>query len=124
MLYQFRAWDGNVWMYSRDIYENDLSEFFGQVDNRTRELKDYGRDEMKIMQYTGLKDKNGKEIYEGDVVITTGNFGAPFNAAVYWNQKMASFCLTDKDGLPVGAWHWNNQLEIIGNIYENPELRT
>ena len=64
-----------------------------------------------IGEYTGLKDKNKKEIYEGDILKDTGevkNFGYFYRFGKYTDLK------TD------GDWAFSN--EIIGNIYENPEL--
>jgi len=71
---------------------------------------------FKLMQYTGLKDKNGKEIYEGDIVKGTGG---EFNEEVWeagWNE--------DRDfiGWSITPQNCEDGLEIIGNIYENPEL--
>ena len=75
-----------------------------------------------IMQYTGLKDKNGKEIFEGDILEHYVNFGPGGDQPGY---KTA----IELTGFGVNVQHWmfeevNKQFmpEIIGNIYENPEL--
>ena len=68
-----------------------------------------------IMQYTGLKDKNGKEIYEGDI-INWPNLNSV--GQVYYNQKEVVFCVKCKHD---EAW-LDSGCEVIGNIYENPEL--
>lgn len=72
-----------------------------------------------VMQYTGLKDKNGKEIYEGDIVI----IGKSLIEEIKWLDE--SNWIGEK--CPVNGWvnHgsiYKQKPEIIGNIYENPEL--
>jgi uncharacterized phage protein (TIGR01671 family) len=80
------------------------------------------KNEYPIMQYTGLKDKNGKEIYEDDIVRKG-------NKIYYVSFCMGSFELRKKsDSENCATGRRNNTdwmlLEIIGNIYENPELLT
>lgn len=77
---------------------------------------------VKDLQFTGLLDKNGKEIYEGDVV-RCANSSMPL-LYIRWKDGDSGFCASD-------ATKWFNFMldgsfalgvEIIGNIYENPEL--
>ena len=74
-------------------------------------------DGFELMQYTGLKDKNGKEIWEGDIVDAPDHCGK--EVVIYGPPNFAgAWC--------VGAWLLgtidDTDIEIIGNIYENPEL--
>ena len=90
---------------------------------------------FEVMQYTGLKDRNGKEIYEGDIVKIYNIDKKPIKAEVIFSY--GSFCLylsengaerindgecyeksLDFNELPSYA----NSVKVIGNIYENPEL--
>ncbi len=81
-----------------------------------------------VGQYTGLKDKNGKEIYEGDIAnITLGlveQGGYTERGVMQWNEKSASFSFLCNDSLFDAAFNRPDafKVEVIGNIYENPEL--
>lgn len=78
-----------------------------------------------LMQCTGLKDKNGKLIYEGDIVYKKGNKdhkGNKMFSTVVWCRMHAEFNISDENGLHRMPSDSNN-VEVIGNIYENPELQ-
>ena len=125
---KFRAWNfirdamGMVESYSfksdggASIYVSDIPRIDGDYKNN-----------YYLMQYTGLKDKNGKEVYEGDVVeIRRDHPVSPeytfVKGIVKWNDFTLSYSSVSFDGAS-----WTNglgrlQVEVLGNIYENPEL--
>lgn len=84
------------------------------ISNRAGKAFAYQVREETIGQYTGLKDKNGKEIYEGDIVLR-GSDNSP--EVVEFDDDI------DTDGVygRCSGWAFDGW-EVIGNIYENPEL--
>ena len=137
---KFRAWDGEsmyrvdsaMWseqegMHCLFIHEGSLVH---QIDNNTAT-----RDALVIMQSTGLKDKNGKEIYEGDIIGYVSYLGTQdvgdgygqdeFDGAkmvIDWDVEKARFKtpFSDTENIPVQLIP--TSFEVIGNIYENPDL--
>lgn len=74
--------------------------------------------DLTLMQYTGLKDKNGKEIYEGDVLKNYANV----NGEVIFVDGAFMFSWDEQEEVLTLYEIKMQRLEIIGNIYENPEL--
>jgi len=82
-------------------------------------------DDIILMQYTGLKDKNGKEIYEGDILKSKDCGFRPkaTKNLVEWDEELSAFMPFAYDLSDDGSnWIDRESMEIIGNIYENPEL--
>ena len=81
----------------------------------------FDEDNFIVMQYTGLKDKNGREIYEGDIVsfkVFDGLIHVSGTTSVYFSE--GAFRLNEHH--PIVDYIKNGEREVIGNIYEHPEL--
>ena len=123
---KFRAWDKHsqkmfandeLLIWNNNVYANDSKKL------TCNNLKGWSIDDEYLMQSTGLRDKNGKEIFEGDILDYKGR-----KALVRWHGSYASFIYRFVDELQNRKTEWKPlylaymKCEIIGNIYENPEF--
>ncbi len=108
---KFRGWNGS------EFYNPIIAE--GQVFRSGRDFEDWNTaSQDPLMQYVGLKDKNGVEIYEGDVIDYGFN---RFAAIVFWEGRFTFKGLNFSDGNPSAIVDFF-RYQVIGNIHENPEL--
>jgi len=119
---KFRFWDTyNKEMIYRDLY------FFEEEGIRT--VPDVYSDQYKVMQYTGLKDNQGKEIYEGDIVKFKPDSGYDIGQVVYGKHNGAFCFYLPHLGIRVPMLNSiqntmslvaDSDFEVMGNVYEHP----
>lgn len=131
MIPRFRAWDKDFkTMYEADdIVYIDFEE--KQICVKTlffERASRYDFNDIVLMQSTGLKDKNGKEIFEGDIIaINLEGIETPITAKVFQNRKIGILmfhAFEDNEDVPMVELLEGDSVEfaIIGNIWEDPEL--
>ena len=126
---KFRAWDKGLKEY---IYNVESIGVYASIEYDDYDFSDILIEErFEVEQYTGLKDKNNKEIYDGDIVESFVHPEIPIHYVVQWSDKFNGwFCKnlnnpeSDYKTVDIQLWVYikNNQFEVIGNIHENPEL--
>jgi uncharacterized phage protein (TIGR01671 family) len=136
---KFRAWDDGKkeWLLGYEYpslggfsldgecvlmgeWANVCTSFMFENDNRKRT-------DLKLMQFTGLQDKNGKDIYEGDILKSKVELegGTESIRKVVYGEGGFDMEKIEKDGKVDSMYlkkYWKYSLQVIGNIYENPEL--
>lgn len=133
---KFRIWNGEKMIYKSDHREYDdyfWLELDGTFHGHTRTgdewfnefYDEFNKINYELMQFTGLKDKNGKEIYEGDIILLpeTNQKGI-----IEWYEKESRFCVkgndkkgNEKRGELIKSFMQDLTI-VVGNIYENPDL--
>ena len=115
--FKFRAYDkkDNEMFYS-SMYQDKTSMAYGLGNF----LSECGDIEDTLMQYTGLKDKNGIDVYEGDVVKTKNSlYKVIYDKCCFWGiDEMGKYPIYQTKHYVME----DEIFEVIGNIYENPEL--
>lgn len=120
---KFRAWDK-----SSNIMRTDITSIRYNLDGSINQIDVFeGVDilfpekEAILMQYTGLKDKNGVEIYDGDIAecnyCTKHNLQIVYDAPQFRLKSVGGEACDNAHLIRINTW-----LKVIGNIYENPEL--
>lgn len=109
----------------RKVYDVDYVSFDDKYYGVTEEdgfCEEYTFNEVSLMVNTGFKDKNGKYVYEGDIVKVKGSW----NCIVEYRQKNCEYALKPIDEKwSVSPWYYFGNainIEVIGNIYENKEF--
>lgn len=109
---EFRAWEKNL----KEMIEVDDIDFKVGVINSSGIWRFF--DEIELMQYTGLKDRNGKKIFEGDILKVYDDFleGSLYGIVRFRNGR---FYLSTTKSYYNESWIY---FEVVGNIYENKDL--
>ncbi len=121
--YRGKTTKGSKWVYGSfvfsaewykgAIYQNELVGAFYQ-------LVKYDVDPDTAGQYSGIPDKKGAKIYQGDVVLVFENDGKYYKRLVIFDDENACFCFRCTDAL--FARQFADEYLVVGNIYDNPEL--
>lgn len=129
MIPRFRAYDSGSLcrMYSpSEVMVGDSCIWILDEESESNEW--IVNNDLVLMQSTGLKDKNGKEIFEGDIIaINLEGIETPITAKVFQNRKIGILmfhAFEDNEDVPMVELLEGDSVEfaIIGNIWENPEL--
>lgn len=122
MIPRFRAWDKEF----KEMVQVDALVFDEQIIKATYKNGNVVKEDLKnyvLMQSTGLRDKNEREIFEGDIVDYKGR-----KAIIKWHGSYASFIYMFVDELKERAQEWEPlylsyyHFEVVGNKFENPEF--
>ena len=121
---KFRVWNGKLYKVIGIDWANDKIIHIHVWDNEINRNKTlYPKDEPILLQFTGLKDKNGKEIYEGDIIKFKNDLGQERISVVKYEPSWAAFYVEDDEMKYTFDFMIDtSEIEIIGNFYENKEL--
>ena len=123
---KFRAWHKE----KKEIVDAEEIDFMNKVinyidndyENNRQEIRGAYFEDIELMQYTGLKDMREKEIYEGDIVKLRANHG--IGVIKYYDEWGAVIVeyIKPRPLAVLGMNYYKEDIEVLGNIYENPEL--
>ncbi len=136
IIFRGKRVDNGEWVYGRglqqckDELENEIVAIFEDVVKSEKYIKKEGKYTLYYVpvkaetlgQYTGLKDKNGKKIFEGDIVLIGEKLKAK---VIYYDgafRMQSEFSPTPIDTTDMGYMMREFSVRVIGNIHDNPEL--
>jgi uncharacterized phage protein (TIGR01671 family) len=117
----FRIWDiENKEMLKVQELDFEPTFYGGRIAIRPDQYSDYfDTEDMILMQYTGFHDRFGNEIYENDIVYVLSE---DENAIIEWDEQTAKFIIHFDGWIADFSNYYGKELEIMGDIYNNPEL--
>jgi phage uncharacterized protein TIGR01671 len=133
--FRFRVWDKSFHKYCENVIVSTINEeitVYGRLVNGRTQL--IPNSHVVLEQCTGLKDKNGRLIYEGDILefdLSIPTNGGHHRGIVYWKNQNNLIVWMISSLKHTGSWDirqiahpndWMTWAEVIGNIHENPEL--
>ncbi|WP_438832321.1 YopX family protein [Streptococcus pluranimalium] len=128
---KFRAWDihekkmitnEQIIIWNNNVYANDVGKL------KPDRLMGWNIDDKYLMQSTGMFDKNGVSIFEGDIVKTTRFFGIADEASGFYKEligvvkQLEGTWAIDTGNNAVDLWSEIDENEVLGNIHEKPDL--
>ncbi|VPP66587.1 phage protein [Streptococcus pneumoniae] len=134
MIPKFRVWHhelGRLMSVKCMFFQDSEIEEFELNDTLRNDYITAYPDEIELMQSTGLKDKNGKEIFEGDIVRTTRFLGRADEIGGFYEYEkdyvgvvkvLEGSWVIDTGSVAVRLWFEIDESEVLGNIYENLEF--
>ena len=114
--YKFRVWD-----VQKKLFVNHINDYLKLGSNKLITIPEHS-EEYIIQQYTGLKDKNGKDIYEGDILNCKGYDDWFDTTGFYFNFEVKFSIEKAGESDLTGYLYIPEDRELIGNVLENPEL--
>lgn len=134
MIPKFRVWHhelGRLMSVKCMFFQDSEIEEFELNDTLRNDYITAYPDEIELMQSTGLKDKNGKEIFEGDIVRTIRFLGRADEIGGFYEYEkdyvgvvkvLEGSWVIDTGSVAVRLWYEIDESEVLGNIYENLEF--